>query len=49
MDVLYEISHDYPDMVHEFAAALSMIPDDGSAGIKSKSRSLLKKLTAIKK
>jgi len=49
MDVLYEISHDYPDMIHELAAALSLIPDDGSAGIKSKSRSLLKKLTAIKK
>jgi len=49
MDVLYEISHDYPDIIHELAAALSMIPDDGSAGIKSKSRSLLKKLTAIKK
>lgn len=49
MDVLYEISHDYPDIIHELAAALSMVPDDGSAGIKSKSRSLLKKLTSIKK
>jgi 8-oxo-dGTP diphosphatase len=49
MDVLYEISHDYPDIIHELAAALSMIPDDGSAGIKSKSRSLLKKLTGTRK
>ncbi len=49
MDVLYEISLDYPDIIHELAAALSMVPDDGSAGIKSKSRSLLKKLTALKK
>lgn len=48
MDVLYEISQDYPDMVHELASVLSLIPDDGSAGIKSKSRSLLKKLTATK-
>lgn len=48
MDVLYEISQDYPEMIHELASVLSLIPDDGSAGIKSKSRSLLKKLTATK-
>jgi len=47
MDVLYEISHDYPEMTHELAAVLSMMPDNGSAGIKSKCRSMLKKLGTV--
>jgi len=44
MDVLHEISGDYPDLTHELAAVLSMLPDDVPAGIKSKSRTLLKRL-----
>jgi 8-oxo-dGTP diphosphatase len=44
MDVLYEISVEYPDLTHELAAVLSMMPDDGAAGIKSKCRALLRKL-----
>jgi 8-oxo-dGTP diphosphatase len=49
MDVLHEISIDYPDLTHELAALLSMMPEDAPAGIKSKSRSLLKKLGSIEK
>jgi 8-oxo-dGTP diphosphatase len=44
MDVLHEISGDYPDLIHELASVLSMLPDDVPAGIKSKSRALLKRL-----
>jgi 8-oxo-dGTP diphosphatase len=44
MDVLNEISGDYPDLTHELASVLSMLPDDVPAGIKSKSRALLKRL-----
>lgn len=49
MDVLQEISADFPDLTHELASVLSMLPDDVPAGIKSKSRSLLKRLGSIGK
>lgn len=44
IDVIHEISADFPDLTHELAAVLSMFPDDVPAGIKSKSRATLKKL-----
>lgn len=46
MDVLHEISTRYPGLTHELAAILSMLPEDVPAGIKSKSRALIKKLAA---
>ncbi|MBE0673873.1 MAG: (deoxy)nucleoside triphosphate pyrophosphohydrolase [Bacteroidales bacterium] len=44
MDVLYEISSRYPDLTHELAGVIGLLPDDVPAGIKAKSRALLKKL-----
>jgi 8-oxo-dGTP diphosphatase len=46
MDVLHEISTRYPELTHELAAILSMLPEDVSAGIKAKSRALIKKLAS---
>jgi 8-oxo-dGTP diphosphatase len=44
MDVLYEISRRYPGLTHELAGIMGLFPDDVPAGIKAKSRAMLKKL-----
>jgi 8-oxo-dGTP diphosphatase len=45
MDILYSLSVIYPELANELATSVRILIEDASAGIKSKGRSILKKIS----
>jgi hypothetical protein len=47
MEILYKLTLVYPELANELSASISILMEDGSAGITSRGRMILKKLTEI--
>jgi 8-oxo-dGTP diphosphatase len=47
MEILYKLTLIYPELANELMASIRMLMEDGSAGITSKGRTILKKLTGF--
>jgi 8-oxo-dGTP diphosphatase len=47
MDILYSLSVIYPEFVNELSTIITILMEDGSAGITSRGRTILKKLAEI--
>jgi 8-oxo-dGTP diphosphatase len=47
MEILYRLSLKYPELRNELAATISMLQPEGSAGIVSRGRQILKKLAGL--
>ncbi len=45
MEILYKLTLIYPELANELTASIRMLMEDGTAGITSKGRAILKKLT----
>ena len=47
MEILYKLSLIYPELANELASSIRILMEDGSAGIVSKGRTILKRITEI--
>jgi 8-oxo-dGTP diphosphatase len=47
MDILYNLSVIYPELANELSTSVRILMEDGSAGIKAKGKSILKKISLI--
>jgi 8-oxo-dGTP diphosphatase len=47
MEIIYKLALIYPELVHELAATINMLQDEGSAGILARGRIILKRLAEI--
>jgi hypothetical protein len=44
MEILYKLSLVYPELANELSTSIGILMEDGSAGITSRGRAILKKL-----